>query len=180
MRTLDRLIGTGGGLSRLDGLVVAGLILILGFAPMAFGSVHLWAYTLLEIAQFALVILWTLRIWLEGAKPARRAIADPDLFGLALPLMLFAGLLVFQIAPMPPLVMRVISPATYRLYSTSFPGWPKTAPFQALRAAWSSIPHGDEPDLQMRLPPVGGRKQERASAAAPTTEAKINASAPLS
>ena len=44
-------------------------------------------------------------------------------------------------------------------------GWPETAPYQALRAAWSSIPHAAEPDLQMRLPPVGGRKQERASAA---------------
>jgi tetratricopeptide (TPR) repeat protein/O-antigen ligase len=180
MRMFGRLLGAGSGLSRLDGLVVAGLVLILAFAPIAFGSVHLWAYTLLEIAQFALLIAWMLRIWLEGAKPARRAIADPDLFGLALPLALFAGLLLFQMAPIPPAVMRVISPATYRLYSTSFPGWPQTAPYQALRAAWNSNPHPAEPDLQMRLPPVGGRQQERASAAAPTIAAKANAAEPLS
>jgi tetratricopeptide (TPR) repeat protein/O-antigen ligase len=180
MRMFGRLLGAGSGLSRLDGLVVAGLVLILAFAPIAFGSVHLWAYSLLEVAQFGLLIAWMLRIWLEGAKPARRAIPNPDVYELALPLILFAGLLVFQIAPISPAVMRVISPATYRLYSTSFPGWPQTAPYQALRVAWNSNPHPAEPDLQMRLPPVGGRKQERASAAAPTIAAKADAAEPLS
>src|ERR1700722_15306198 len=164
---------------RLDRVVIAGLALILTFAPMAFGAVHQWAYTMLETAQFALLIVWMLRIRLEGAKPARCAIANADLRSLALPLALFAGLLVFQITPLPPPVMRLISPATYRLYAMSFPGWPQTAPYQALRAAWSSNPHKDQPDLQMRLPPVGGQTQTRARAAAPTIKDKANANAAM-
>jgi len=168
-----------GGQGRLDHVVVPGLVLILIFAPMTFGAVHQWAYTMLETAQFALLIVWMLRIRLEGAKPARRAIADADLKSLALPLALFVGLLVFQITPLPPPVMRLISPATYRLYATSFPGWPQTAPYQALRAAWSSNPHTDQPDLQMRLPPVGGQTQTRARAAAPTIREKANAVMPV-
>lgn len=171
-----------GGQGRLDHVVVAGLALILIFAPMAFGAVHQWAYTMLETAQFALLIVWMLRIRLEGAKPARCAISNADLRRLALPLALFVGLLLFQIAPLPPPVMRLISPATYRLYAMSFPGWPQTAPYQALRAAWSSNPHAAQPDLQMRLPPVGGQTQTRARAAAPTIKEKANANAakPLS
>ncbi len=162
-----RLPGTAdSGLSRLDGGVVVGLVLILAFAPIAFGAVHQWAYTLLEMAQFALLIGWMVRIRLEGAKPARFAIADADLIGLALPVALFTGLLLFQVVPIPPAVMRVISPATYRLYTASFPAWPETAPYQALRAAWSSNSRADEPDLQMRLPPVGGQPAGRASGSA--------------
>jgi tetratricopeptide (TPR) repeat protein/O-antigen ligase len=168
-----------GGQGRLDHVVIGGLALILIFAPMAFGAVHQWAYATLETAQFALLIVWMLRIRLEGAKPARCAIANADLKSLALPLALFAGLLVFQITPLPPPVMRLISPATYRLYSMSFPGWPQTAPYQALRAAWSSNPHSDQPDLQMRLPPVGGQTQTRARAAAPTIKDKANARAAM-
>ena len=179
MRMFGRLLGAArGGLSWLDGAVVAGLVLILAFDPLAFGAVHQWAYTLMEAAQFALLIGWMARIPLEGAKPARCAIAGADLVGLALPVALFALLLVFQIAPIPPALMRVTSPATYRLYTESFPGWPATAPYQTLRAAWSYNPRAAVPDLRMRLPPVGGQKQARARAAAPAGAAKANAATP--
>ena len=65
------------------------------------------------------------RIRLEGAKPARMCDRQGRPAALALPAVLFVVLLVFQIAPLPPSLMRVISPATYRLYATSFPGWPR-------------------------------------------------------
>src|SRR5579863_8424768 len=103
MRMLGRLLKVAGeGLSWLDDVVIAGLILILAFAPLAFGAVHQWAYELLETAQFALVIVWMVRIRLEGAKPARVAIAKADLSGIALPVALFAALLIFQVMPLPP------------------------------------------------------------------------------
>src|ERR1700693_3908827 len=97
----------GGGLRWFDEAVIVGLILILAFAPLAFGAVHQWAYTLLETAQFALLIVWMARIWLEGAKPARSAIAKADLAGIALPGALFAMLLILQLVPLPPALMRV-------------------------------------------------------------------------
>lgn len=179
MRTFGGLLDAPeGGLGWLDDLVVAGLFLTLAFAPFAFGAVHQWAYTLTETAQFALLIAWMAHVRLEGAKPARSAITRANLAGMALPAGLFALLLGFQIAPLPPAVMRVISPATYRLYAESFPGWPRTAPYQALRAAWSSNPRGGGPALQLVLPPVGEQKPGRARAAAPTAAAKAQPAEP--
>jgi tetratricopeptide (TPR) repeat protein/O-antigen ligase len=179
MRTFGGLVDTtDGGLGRLDDLVVAGLFLTLAFAAFAFGAVHQWAYTLTETAQFALLIGWMAHVRLEGAKPARSAITRANLVGLALPAALFALLLGFQIAPIPPAAMRVIAPATWRLYAESFPGWPETAPYQALRAAWSSNPRGAGLPLQMTLPPVGEQKPARARAAAPTAVAKVQPAEP--
>src|SRR5260221_5369355 len=172
MRTFGGLLGSpDGGLGWLDNLLVAGLFVTLAFAAFAFGAVHQWAYTLIETAQFALLIGWMAHLRLEGAKPARSAITRANMVSLALPAGVFALLLVFQIAPISPALMRVISPATYRLYARSLPGWPEAAPYQALRVAWSSSAHG-APDLQMTLPPVGGQKPARARAAAPAA-AKI-------
>jgi tetratricopeptide (TPR) repeat protein/O-antigen ligase len=173
MRTFGGLLGApDGGLGWLDNLLAAGLFLTLAFAAFAFGAVHQWAYTLIETAQFALLVGWMAHVRMEGAKPARSAITRANLVSLALPATVFALLLVFQIAPISPAVMRVISPATYRLYVESLPGWPETAPYEALRAAWSSSPRG-APGLQMTLPPVGEQKHARARAAAPTAAAKI-------
>jgi tetratricopeptide (TPR) repeat protein len=179
MRMLERLWSTGtGGLRWIDHAVIGGLILILAFAPLAFGAVHQWAYTLLETIQYALLILWMARIWLEGSTPARIAIPRSDLASFALPSALFALLLVFQVTPLPPAMMRVISPATYRLYRESLPEWPRSAPYAALRAAWSAKSHGSTPHLEMALPPVGGQKQVRAQAASPNAAAKTAANLP--
>src|SRR5579872_110314 len=128
MRTFGGLLGApDGGLGWLDNLLAAGLFLTLAFAAFAFGAVHQWAYTLIETAQFALLVGWMAHVRMEGAKPARSAITRANLVSLALPATAFALLLVFQIAPISPAVMRVISPATYRLYVESLPGWPETA-----------------------------------------------------
>jgi tetratricopeptide (TPR) repeat protein len=179
MRKLFRLRNAAtAGTRWLDDTVIVGFILILAFAPLAIGAVHQWAYTLMESAQFALLIVWMTRVRLEGAKPARIAIAKADLNGLVRPAVLFALLLAFQLIPLPPSLMRVISPATYRLYSASFPGWPKTAPYEVLRAAWSTNTRAAEPTLEIALPPVGGPKQARAQAGAPQIVAKTRATVP--
>ncbi len=176
MRMLARLMS--GGLKRLDNAIIAGLGLLLAFAPLAFGAVHQWAYTLLETAAYALLILWMVRIRAEGAKPARTAIPRADLIAIAQPAALFAMLLGFQLVPLPPPLMRVISPATYRLYSESFPGWPKTAPYEVLRAAWTANPPASGPGVEIALPPVGGQKQARTQAAAPPSAAPSPAAIP--
>jgi O-antigen ligase/tetratricopeptide (TPR) repeat protein len=175
---LARLLSETGGLRWLDDAVIAGLALILAFAAFAFGAVHQWAYTLVEAVQFALVIAWMARIRLEGARPARIAVAKVDLVGIALPLTLFALLLVVQLLPLPPALLRVVSPATYRLYSESFPGWPETAPYQALRSAWNSNPSASGPDVAIALPPVGGQRKVRAQAAAPPAADDTRAATP--
>jgi O-antigen ligase/Tfp pilus assembly protein PilF len=42
----------------------------------------------------------------------------------------FLVLALFQIVPLPPALMRVISPSTYLLYQRTLPGWPKTVPYE--------------------------------------------------
>jgi len=172
MRMLARLLSAlSGGLRWLDDAVIVVLALMLAFAPMAFGAVHQWAYTLLEMAAYVLVMLWMLRVRAEGAKPARTAVAHADLVGIATPAALFVALLLLQLVPLPPALMRVISPATYHLYTESFPGWPKAAPYEVLRAAWTANPHPAAPGVEIALPPVGGQKQARTQAAAPPAAA---------
>ena len=168
----------GGGLRWLDDAVLAGFVLILSFAPLAIGAVHLWAYALLETVQYALLILWMVRIRVEGARPARLAISRSDLVEIALPATLFALLLGFQLLPLPPALMRLISPATYRVYGESFPGWPKAAPYEALRPAWSANPHAVSSEAGITLPAVGEQKGARTRAAAPNTSIKVGAAKP--
>lgn len=155
----------GGGLRWFDLGAAGGLVALLALAPLAFGAVHQWAYTPLEIAAYGLVILWMMRLWLEGARPVRMAIARPGFARIARPALLFALLIGVQLLPLPPALLQAVSPATYRLYHESFPNWPKSAPYEAWRVAWSARTAG--PQVEITLPPVGGEKRERVQAAAP-------------
>ena len=41
-----------------DRIVTGGLLFLIVFTPFAFGSVHPWAYGLMEIVIFSLVLVW--------------------------------------------------------------------------------------------------------------------------
>ncbi len=100
-----------------DRVVVAGVVCLCGLTPVAFGSVHPWAFSLVEAAIFLLVALWMVKLMLRRDWEAR-----PPAWG---PLVLFLAVVLFQLIPLPPSVLRVLSPSTYELYVRSFPGWPK-------------------------------------------------------
>ena len=111
-----------------DRVVLGGVLMLLLVTPLAFGSVHPWAFSLLEIVIFLLVLVWALQLlvtrpqnsgaW-EGVYPTR------SLRSLLIPLLLFVGLVLFQMCPLPPSVLRVVSPATYSYYVHLLPGWPQ-------------------------------------------------------
>ena len=165
----------GGGAAILrwcDGIVAGGALAIVAFAALALGAVHRWAYTTVEIGAFALLIVWMARLWIEGATPARLSIARADLRAIARPACALAALIVIQSVPMPPGLLRIASPATWRLYAMSFPGWPAKSPYEALRAAWNVTPNAKAPILRVILPPVGGKPAERAAVAAPEAAAQ--------
>jgi len=44
--------------TRIDRIIFFGIVLLLIFAPLAFGSVHVWAYSIVEFGVFFLLILW--------------------------------------------------------------------------------------------------------------------------
>ncbi|MGH8013679.1 MAG: O-antigen ligase family protein [Candidatus Binataceae bacterium] len=133
----------------LDRSVTAGLIFLLGVSALFFGSVHRWAYSAAEMFIALMVVAWAVRISLgarpgdqdqtgesargKGGEEGRSNIAYWG--GIATPIGAFILLLIFQLTPLPPGVMRLLSPATYHFYELSFPGWPRARPYAELERA---------------------------------------------
>jgi tetratricopeptide (TPR) repeat protein len=110
-------------LRRLDQIVVAGIGLLIVLTPMCFGSVHPWAYALMETIIFALVAAWMVRAWLGGGRLMRdggRLAAG----AVALPIALVLALMGLETVPMPPALLATLSPESYRVYARALPGWP--------------------------------------------------------
>src|SRR5713101_2906815 len=103
-----------------------GLRLLLIWTPLAFGSVHPWAFALLEIHVFLLVAAWMLQIIVSRRQPTPHAPTACVRTPLALPLGLFIALLLFQLTPLPPALLKQLSPTTYALYSLTLHAWPDT------------------------------------------------------
>lgn len=119
----------------------AGTLALLIFTPLAFGSVHVWAYSLMEMGIFFLAMVWMAQTLLGHSDTVTQRRNDGhcvahslfrQVIGPALPLVLFVGLILFQLTPLPPGLLRILSPSTYRLYQTALPGWPHQEPFADL------------------------------------------------
>ena len=152
-----------------------GIIFLIVFTPIAFGTVHPWAYTIMELTICIMVIVWIIRLAIininktttfpslqSSTYPNRQgrynnhqssikssndnrqstinkspisnqqsAISQPLLvnrFGfiktpLTIPIIMFVGLIMFQLTPLPPGVLKLLSPNTYKLYKTTIPGF---------------------------------------------------------
>jgi len=100
----------------LDFLIRGGLLLILILAPLPFGSVQPWAYSALELGVALLGLLYLYRLFLFPMTPIRFS-----------PLLLapagFLLLMGFQLLPLPPGLLRTISPSTAALYSQTISGY---------------------------------------------------------
>lgn len=93
------------------------------FAPLALGSVHPWAYTLIELVVLALYLCWIVQYLGQGlsAHESRwkyAVVRTP----LNLPLVLLTGVVLLQMCPLPAWLIRVVSPSTFKLYSVTLPG----------------------------------------------------------
>jgi tetratricopeptide (TPR) repeat protein len=128
-------------LRRLDHLVTGGIILLVILTPLAIGSVLPWAYVSMEAVIFVLVIAWMVKLWRHDPESTPDRTAAADLRSVAIPLLVLLGYLAFQILPLPPRVIKAVSPATWRLYATSLPGWPTSAPYAELPSV--SMPSAD-------------------------------------
>jgi len=77
---------------------------------------------------------------------------------VAVPLGLFIAFIAFQLVPLPPTLLQVLSPSTYRLYSVSLSGWPETAPYQKLfQTAATTPPAVSLPSVEAREAPSAAR-----------------------
>ncbi|MFW5970774.1 MAG: O-antigen ligase family protein [Desulfovermiculus sp.] len=84
-------------------------IAALFFAPLAFGTVEIWAYTIMEILICLSAALYF------GALRTRPVYQTPGL----VPLLLLLGVILVQILPLPPGLVRLLSPHSYALYHQS-------------------------------------------------------------
>ena len=95
--------------SRIDKIIFTGIIVLLVFAPLAFGSVHVWAYSFLELGVFLLLALWFVdRLIVSRVEKISWVKSPVNL--LLLLLLVFIGL---QLLPLPSSVVALISPRTY-------------------------------------------------------------------
>ncbi|HTY56080.1 MAG TPA: O-antigen ligase family protein, partial [Candidatus Binataceae bacterium] len=99
-----------------DRLVSAGIVALIGFTPLAFGAVYPWAFCLMESVIFLLVAVWMAKIVVSAAPI--------HLVPAAVPASLSIAILILQLVPLPPALLRMLSPTTYVVYSKTLPGWP--------------------------------------------------------
>jgi hypothetical protein len=85
---------------------------LLIFTPVAFGSVELWAFSIMELGILLMVILWAVQSAFSTPPPemGRRPSAIPVVL-----ISLFLCLILFQMIPLPSGILKMISPKTYEL-----------------------------------------------------------------
>jgi O-antigen ligase/Tfp pilus assembly protein PilF len=111
----------------MDRIVTGGVVLLIVFTPLAIGSAPPWAYGVAEAVIFVMVAAWMAKLAIFSAP---QFLAGQR--GLVLPLALFFFLGLFQVLPMPPALIRVLSPSTYALYVRTLSGWPAKEPYRDL------------------------------------------------
>ncbi|MEE8381910.1 MAG: O-antigen ligase family protein, partial [Thermodesulfobacteriota bacterium] len=121
-----------------ESIIRSGVIGLVVFSPLALGSVHPWAYTLIEVVVLSLYLCWVIQ-FLSGSfqeyEPRWRlkVVKTP----LSLFLSVVIGIVLLQICPLPSWYIAWISPSTHKLYlSTLMSG---TAATQTLSISpWTS------------------------------------------
>jgi O-antigen ligase len=98
------------------------LIFLIVFTPMAFGSVELGAFSIMELGILLMIILWciqklALRAQNSPPQTSQSAISNPHSAISMVFLSLFLLLLLFQLLPLPSALLKILSPKTYALRS---------------------------------------------------------------
>jgi len=84
---------------------------------------------IVEITVFAISIVWAGKIlWMKASGEQQLSIKD-GAGKLFLPLGALLLLFAAQLVPLPPMIVRILSPATYQVYLVSLAGWPLTHPY---------------------------------------------------
>ncbi|HVN87116.1 MAG TPA: hypothetical protein VMW17_19975 [Candidatus Binatia bacterium] len=126
---------------RCDAVVHAGMVALLIFTPLAFGAVHPGPLVILQLAVAGLVVVWALKVVRCGSTSE----ANERLRGWRWPLIAFGAVAVGQLFPLPPFLLRLLSPHTEAIYRTNLDGWPAHAPFAAVVETAGALAHGVDP-----------------------------------
>ena len=110
---------------RCDAVVHAGVLVLLTFAPLAFGAVHPWSLATVQLLVAALTVVWACKLLVCGSTSE----ANERLRRWRWPLVAFAALAVLQLIPLPPSALKVLSRNTEAIYAGNLWGWPNREPF---------------------------------------------------
>jgi len=105
------------------------LILLFIFTPIAFGSMELWAFSLMELGILLLIILWSIHHLMRYApacQPGREFGVQNFKYEMIF-LSFFLILVLFQIIPLPAGITKVLSPKTYELRQSLANAIPQSA-----------------------------------------------------
>ena len=96
------------------------LIFLIIFTPIAFGSIELWAFSIMELGILLLLILWALQnIIIRTPNPSPQNVySQLKTLNSPLPIVLLSIFLVFilfQMLPLPSDLLKIISPKTLEL-----------------------------------------------------------------
>jgi len=97
-------------------VVLAGLLLVVGLSPFAFGAVHPVFYTTFQVATFSLVVLAVIGSVFRTGRPARG-----ELRVLCMAAASFGLLAAFQLLPLPTVLLRLVSPNTVSTVGSALP-----------------------------------------------------------
>jgi O-antigen ligase/tetratricopeptide (TPR) repeat protein len=158
----------------LDGIVTAGIAGLLVLTPLSFGSVYPWAFGPMEAVIFLLGVVWMIKLW--SVEAAGRRIYHHRWIIVTGGAFLVLALL--QIVPLPPALMRIISPSTYLLYHRTLPGWPETDPYERISFSTNVMAGALAPPKSMILPRVDAVHNGVAVPFAPPTVAAMGAVIP--
>jgi O-antigen ligase/tetratricopeptide (TPR) repeat protein len=146
-----------------DFAIFTGVLALVTLTPLEMGAVHPWAFIAAEVVILAMVVAWMAKLVFEA--PIAFQPRFGHLLGIALPLGFFLALGVLQLIPLPPAVLRAISPSTYNLYVRTLDGWPTHRAYSDLL----SLPSRTSPEkLQAVLPTP---REAKAGAIIPRTHA---------
>lgn len=94
----------------LSAMIEKGIIFLLIFTPLAFGSVEPWAAGIMEMTAFLLFGAWVVKTWSRDGVVIVRT-----------PVLYFLGglivLILFQLLPLPPFILSLLTPSTADLYA---------------------------------------------------------------
>jgi len=93
-----------------DRTIKWGIVILMGFSPLPFGSVQPWAYMTVEIVFLVLFLAWII-------KMTRLRVFWFAKLAMLIPVAIFIGVTLFQLTPLSSQFLSVLSPSTNDLYS---------------------------------------------------------------
>ena len=99
----------------IDRLIQIFLALLLIFTPIAFGSMEIWAFSLMELGILSIILLETTRSLTKKTPGSSESYAIRNQQSAAIFLGLFLLFVLLQMPPLPSGLLKILSPRTYTL-----------------------------------------------------------------